>query len=385
VNQKDAGRQAGVGSDATWLAKDNLVERLGVLGFPRGEDVRQGWATFERFPDGFGKDGQDRIEAINVSEQGEAYAVASHRSQSEGLPHYDETSSVVLANHLERLDLWLQRDRDYAPGYVESAEATAKAAGLRLAAKDVRDASESLGVATVLSAVDQAAAQQLFGMVPKFVGVTSWRCGANFAVSDDREALTAEVLRLLDQGHENPIIGTPKDGFFLRILADKEAGADFSNKLSPLDGFADLIEEFPEPTGKVVVLEAMSGGWDTYTQGGEVTQSTPDTPERLGPYTAEEAKRARDCMNLDCIPKEELEWFAHKFVGSSNNPEAAARILFPEEDLFSAAAVTHRLYVYACKKITARTFREEGYITSAVADENTCDRIYNDLPDYAKW
>lgn len=112
------------------------------------------------------------------------------------------------------------------------------------------------------------------------------------------------------------------------------------------------------------------------------------SPEVLGPFTVEDAKRARNCMNLDCIPKEELKWFAYHFIGDGNSPVVAARILFPERRTGSQpdpVSVTHQLHVYASLKSMAMEDRLEGRIEFALEREKDCERIYKNLPSYAKW
>ncbi len=47
--------------------------------------------------------------------------------------------------------------------------------------------------------------------------------------------------------------------------------------------------------------------------------------------------------------------------------------------------VVRSLKTYAWNKATAMAYRERGAIKTALQYENLCERIYNDLPEYARW
>lgn len=85
--------------------------------------------------------------------------------------------------------------------------------------------------------------------------------------------------------------------------------------------------------------------------------------------------------NLDTKDADEL-W---KFWQQVNNgPRRIARILFPEKPRGYVRATQH-LANYACNKSVAMKCRLDGRIQSALTYEHIADRIYNDLPEFAKW
>ena len=88
-------------------------------------------------------------------------------------------------------------------------------------------------------------------------------------------------------------------------------------------------------------------------------------------------------LNLDAMSHDELVNFADKFIGNGVRPIRAARKLFPERPK-SYVESTRMLRCYAWNKATAISLRLEGKINGAISYEVICDRIYQELPDYAK-
>ena len=88
-------------------------------------------------------------------------------------------------------------------------------------------------------------------------------------------------------------------------------------------------------------------------------------------------------LNLDSMEYDQLVDFAARFIGHGVRPIRAARELFPEQPKGYVES-TRMLRCYAWNKATAVSLRIEGKIESAISYENICDRIYDELPDYAK-
>ena len=88
--------------------------------------------------------------------------------------------------------------------------------------------------------------------------------------------------------------------------------------------------------------------------------------------------RTNNCPNLDCLQPEELMAFwAHHQRG------AAWQELFPEGGEGTRKA-TNDLANYASNKSAAMGCRLRGDIAQALMYEAICDRIYNELPDWAR-
>lgn len=86
-------------------------------------------------------------------------------------------------------------------------------------------------------------------------------------------------------------------------------------------------------------------------------------------------------LNLDSMTSEDLTNFwslAFQF-----HPVRTARILFPEKPKGFVRA-TKNLGLYAANKATAMNLRKEGSINDAVKYELICDKIYAELPKFAK-
>ena len=85
--------------------------------------------------------------------------------------------------------------------------------------------------------------------------------------------------------------------------------------------------------------------------------------------------------NLDAMTERELRSFWHAtYVGGW----AVARFLFPDRPKNYVSA-TRALGNYASNKGTAMACRLRGAIQEATVYEGIADRIYDDLPDYARW
>ena len=86
-------------------------------------------------------------------------------------------------------------------------------------------------------------------------------------------------------------------------------------------------------------------------------------------------------MNLDGIDSDEL-WALHQRL--RQRLVAETRKLFPDKpEGYVRAART--LKNYAANKATAMTLRAEGKIATAVTYEQICERLYGDLPEFARW
>jgi len=87
-------------------------------------------------------------------------------------------------------------------------------------------------------------------------------------------------------------------------------------------------------------------------------------------------------LNFDSMSIDEL-W---EFWKQSNSvrPIALARKLFPDAPK-GYVRTAKDLGNYASNKATAMQLRLAGQINSALTYEKICDRIYDELPEYAKW
>jgi len=82
------------------------------------------------------------------------------------------------------------------------------------------------------------------------------------------------------------------------------------------------------------------------------------------------------------MPTEDLYAFAHATRGVQ--PRAAARRIFGTAANGRTAAV-RELRAYAWNTITARACRLRGDVETALKYEAIAQRIYDDLPDFARW
>ena len=92
-------------------------------------------------------------------------------------------------------------------------------------------------------------------------------------------------------------------------------------------------------------------------------------------------------LNLDAMPHSELVEFAIAVGGGTacGHPSIkAARALFPDRPKGYVVA-TGDLRAYAWNKATAMQCRLRGEIETALIYEGIGDRIYDRLPDWARW
>ena len=87
-------------------------------------------------------------------------------------------------------------------------------------------------------------------------------------------------------------------------------------------------------------------------------------------------------LNLDALPLNELEAFATR-CGTCGCYAAVAKELFPARPKGYRKAAD-RLSHYAWNKLTAMQCRLRGDIETAARYETICDRIYAELPEWAK-
>lgn len=82
------------------------------------------------------------------------------------------------------------------------------------------------------------------------------------------------------------------------------------------------------------------------------------------------------------MDREELmKWI--QFIGNGRRPLNVANFWFPNERGRLIAVINLRQYLW--NKYTAMGLRLAGNINRALEYEGICDRIYNRLPDYARW
>lgn len=83
--------------------------------------------------------------------------------------------------------------------------------------------------------------------------------------------------------------------------------------------------------------------------------------------------------NLDDMTQEDLNAFTHKHYRGGQY-----RLLFPEGGRGTQTAAKD-LYNYAANKHCAMSQRKIGNITTALKYEEICQKIYDDLPTFARW
>lgn len=110
-----------------------------------------------------------------------------------------------------------------------------------------------------------------------------------------------------------------------------------------------------------------------------MSETTTSTAEREA--TLETLKPASE-YNLDAMSIDELTAFAVA-IDNGVRPLRAARQLFPGRKAGTVRAAKD-LRAYAWNKLTAMSCRMEGKIDVALQYEAICDKIYGQLPDWAK-
>jgi len=86
--------------------------------------------------------------------------------------------------------------------------------------------------------------------------------------------------------------------------------------------------------------------------------------------------------NLDAMPEQDLWELTQSAKHKSTRH--CAEVVFPDKPRGFTTAY-RQLMTYAELKEQAMRWRRIGKITSAMQNEDQCERIYNRLPDYAKW
>lgn len=89
-----------------------------------------------------------------------------------------------------------------------------------------------------------------------------------------------------------------------------------------------------------------------------------------------------DVPNLDSMTTDDLTTFARNY--DRGNRRANAAELFPDHPTGRVNAM-HDLVNYAWNTITARKCRERGEIYTALRYEAIAQRIYDNLPEWARW
>lgn len=87
-------------------------------------------------------------------------------------------------------------------------------------------------------------------------------------------------------------------------------------------------------------------------------------------------------INLDCMDRDDLMAFWRTTYPP--HPVKAARELFPERPVGYVTAFKE-LGHYAANKATAIRCRLDGSIDRALMYEKIADRIYSELPAFARW
>ncbi len=86
--------------------------------------------------------------------------------------------------------------------------------------------------------------------------------------------------------------------------------------------------------------------------------------------------------NFDCfIDENDIQKWLDEHQPVTTN---IARQVFPHQPV-GYVKTTKVLCEYAAHKITAMKFRKEGKMQAALLSEEECDRIYDSLPQFAKW
>ena len=89
-------------------------------------------------------------------------------------------------------------------------------------------------------------------------------------------------------------------------------------------------------------------------------------------------------VNLDGENRDDLMEFWKWGGASGSTLHRAARAIFPDRPQGYVSA-TGDLRGYAANKATAIACRESGDIEAALVYESICERIYNELPEWARW
>ncbi len=87
-------------------------------------------------------------------------------------------------------------------------------------------------------------------------------------------------------------------------------------------------------------------------------------------------------VNLDDVPEDDLDAFVgdYSYKGLRNKTKE----LFPDMPEGSTQAA-RLLRMYARKKALAMRSRKGGLIQRAILYEEACQKIYDNLPEFARW
>ena len=111
------------------------------------------------------------------------------------------------------------------------------------------------------------------------------------------------------------------------------------------------------------------------------------------PLTTEDARHVAE--SPDGSFADDIRGLAN-YIGNGVRPMAQAAALWPNEVIetipnYASTAPTGRLFVaktlrnYCSNKATAMECRERGWIATAIQYEDICERLYNELPGWARW
>lgn len=89
-----------------------------------------------------------------------------------------------------------------------------------------------------------------------------------------------------------------------------------------------------------------------------------------------------EAPNLDCLSIDPADYvaFCVKHLLGLNSHE-----LFPDIPKEARDAATSKLAEYARHKGAAMRYRLRGRIALAMANEEICEAIYRELPEFARW
>jgi hypothetical protein len=130
----------------------------------------------------------------------------------------------------------------------------------------------------------------------------------------------------------------------------------------------------------------MSRGWQVCEDCGEVWWPPDHGRSRMDecPNCVEKWSVTFDEFNPETMEKDDLMAFWQ--MTDEANPIAAARKFFGEPPYqHGYVRVFKDLGAYSCNKAIALGLRSDGQIGSAQKYERICERIYRNLPAWAKW
>lgn len=91
-------------------------------------------------------------------------------------------------------------------------------------------------------------------------------------------------------------------------------------------------------------------------------------------------------FNFDAMDKDELVAFFIEHRNGADWTRVLSRDIVPNGITWKQATkIAKKLAEYALQKSAAMRYRESGKIDPALRHEKECDRIYNELPEWARW